>query len=109
MGEQQADSSGPVGSSKWTYVRLMTTTILQDSSLGAVLFNVFISDLDVGLKGVLSKFADATKLGGALDSIEGGEALQRDLDKLERWSISSHMKYNKIKCQILHLGRSSSG
>lgn len=57
----------------------------------------------------MSKFADATKLGGALDSIEGGEALQRDLDKLERWSISSHMKYNKIKCQILHLGRSSSG
>lgn len=79
MGEQQADSSGPVGSSKWTYIRLMTTMILQDSSLGAVLFNVFISDLDVGLKGVLSKFDDDTEPGGAADSIKGVQALQRDL------------------------------
>jgi len=88
MGEQQADSSGPVGSSKWTYVRLMTTTILQDSSLGAVLFNVFISDLDVGLKGVLSKFDDDTEPGGAADSIKGVQALQRDLRQIR--GLGSH-------------------
>lgn len=47
------------------------------------LFNVFVNDLDKGVKVVLSKFADDNKLGGGVDSLEGIEALQRDHDKLE--------------------------
>lgn len=46
-----------------------------------ILFNVLINDLDVDLKCALCNFADNTKLEGAVDSIEGKEALQRDLDK----------------------------
>lgn len=49
----------------------------------SVLFNVLINDLEVGLEGVLNVLADDNKLRGAADSIKGGEALQRDLDKLE--------------------------
>ncbi|GAB0203202.1 hypothetical protein GRJ2_002785800 [Grus japonensis] len=61
------------------------------------------------LEGVVNKFADDTKLGGAVDSVEGGEALQRDLDRLENWAITNRMRFNKGKCRILHLGRGSPG
>ncbi|KAJ7406741.1 rna-directed dna polymerase from mobile element jockey-like [Pitangus sulphuratus] len=58
----------------------------------------------IGLEGILSKFADNTKLGGAVDSLEGRQALQRDLNKLEDWAITNHMKFSEGKYQILHLG-----
>ncbi|PKU47775.1 hypothetical protein llap_1884 [Limosa lapponica baueri] len=32
---------------------------------------------------------------------------QRDLDRLERWASVKLMKFNKAKCQILHLGHSN--
>ncbi|KAJ7404740.1 hypothetical protein WISP_143620 [Willisornis vidua] len=56
------------------------------------------------LEGILSKFADDTKLGGGVDSLKGREALQRDLDKSEDWAITNHIKFNKGKFSILHLG-----
>lgn len=52
---------------------------------------------------------DDTKLGGAVDSIKGGEGLQRDVDKTESWTITNCMKINKSNCQILHLGRGKPG
>ena len=64
----------------------------------------FINDLDGGVERTIIKFASDTKLGGADYSLEGQEALQRDLDRLEPWQIINGMKFNKSKCPILHLG-----
>lgn len=47
----------------------------QGSILEPLHFNVFTNCLNAGQEGVLSKLADNIKLGGAVDLLEGSEAL----------------------------------
>ena len=88
--------------SKW---RLVISGIPQWLVLGLVLFNIFVGDMNSGIECTLTKFADDIKLSGAVDMLEGRDAIQRDLDRLERWARVILMEFNKARCKALHLGQ----
>lgn len=64
-----------IGDTKFI-LRLATSSVLQGSILGPVLFNIFFNDLDDGAECTLSKFVT--------DKPEVFAVIQRDLNSLEK-------------------------
>ncbi|XP_051876029.1 RNA-directed DNA polymerase from mobile element jockey isoform X1 [Pristis pectinata] len=80
----------------------VTSGVPQGSVLGPLLFTLYINDLDDGINGFVAKFADDTKTGGGVGSIEEIGRLQRDLDSLGEWARKWQMRFNVGKCAVVH-------
>lgn len=73
------------GCDQWQKVQLKARQggVTQAQTLGPILFNIFIEDLDNGAECILREHAGHVKPGGVPDKTEGCVALQWNLNRLE--------------------------
>lgn len=80
------------------------SSVPQGSILGQVFLIIIISDIDIGNEYTLIKFADDTKLSGAVDTIEGRDALLEGHVQAGKLAHTNQMVLYG-KCRVLNLGQ----
>lgn len=69
----------------------------QGSVLGDSFVLMFLPMISMRGLYTLGKFSDGTTIGGSVDLLEGRTALQRGLDRLYRWGLSSVTRHLAIQ------------
>jgi hypothetical protein len=78
----------------------------QGSTLGPLLFNIFVNDLFAIIKhSKLLLFADDLKIYSNIKSVEDCKALQADAYSVQHWCAENHMELNIQKTRIISFTR----
>ena len=86
--------------SSWTVV---VSGVLQGSVLGPLLCLLFVNGIPDWIKTKIRMSADDTKIWTQLSCPEDAVKLQEDLDMLSNWSATWLLKFNPLKCKLMHL------
>ena len=84
--------------------RPVLSGVPQGSVLGPLLFVLFINDLPDGLKNIAKLFADDLKL---VADASDPEAIAADIKLLENWEYLWLLRFNVVKCKVMHLNFNS--
>ena len=60
-----------------------------------------------GTECTFGKLADGANISGVVDTIEVKDTIQKDLNRLEKWTHMNLMRFNMAKCKVLHLDQGS--
>ena len=85
----------------------VTSGVPQGTVLGPLLFNLFINDMpgSVGEGSKIRLFADDCLVYREIKTPTDQHLLQKDLHNLEEWVTKWGMRFNAVKCQIMHIAR----
>lgn len=86
----------------------VTSGVPQGSVLGPILFLVYINDLLDKIQNCnVGSYADDTKFGKDITSIEDYEVMQRNLNIINEWCQTWNMQLNSSKCVVMHCGKTN--
>ena len=81
----------------------------QGSVLGPIIFLILLGDIDDDVtNSFISRFADDTRIGRAVNNAADSQMLQSDLDSVYRWATVKNMAFNEEKFETIHYGNNIS-
>ena len=83
----------------------VVSSVPQGTVLAPLLFLILISDIDKNaLHSFVSSFADDTRIGKEISSVEDTQLLQEDINQVFSWAEENNMEFNEEKFQLIRYG-----
>jgi hypothetical protein len=88
---------------------LVKSGVPQGSTLGLLLFNIFINDICNSIHDSMSLlFADGLKIYHTIINVDDSKLLQHDINSVHKWCLVNGMKINLGKTTIIYFSRKTS-